>query len=185
MRGGEASLSMDLSATDVEVKPEKFEEVKEGGSAYVDNTTGRIFKGPASVAVDIRKEMVDYLTQRNETFVAESVILEGDPDAEVSDHPCDIISDLVDDFAISKRNFFSRVSGWLLSERREDRIDDFVQEMEINGFWLMDKREAIAQTLLWNVDLKNTFHCNMKFNSVEKLLEHVPQCSFRTMNCTS
>ncbi|KAA8518337.1 hypothetical protein F0562_015780 [Nyssa sinensis] len=205
-----ASLSMDLPATDVEVKPEKFEEVKEGGplfgcdlfdtevvhkiaqvflpglgSACVDNTTGGIFKSPASVAVDIRKEMVDYLTQRSETFVAESVILEGGPDAKVSDHPYDIISDLVDDFAISKRNFFSRVSGWLLSERREDRIDDFVQEMEVNGFWLMDRREAIAQTLLRNVDLKNTFHCNMKFNSVEELLEHVPQCSFRTLNCTS
>lgn len=201
---------MDLPATDVEVKPEKFEEVKEAGplyhcglfdteivhkiaqeflpglaSACVDNTTGGLFKSPASVAVEIRKEMVEYLTLRSETFVAESVILEGGPEAEVSDNPYDIISNFVDDFASSKRNIFSRVSGWLLSERREDRIDDFVQEMEINGFWFIERREVIAQTLLKNVDFKNIFHCNMKFNSAEELSGHNPHCSFRTIDCTN
>lgn len=201
---------MNLPANGVEVKPETFEQEKEAGpllhcdlfdteivhkiaqaflpglaSACVDNTTGGLFKSPASVAVDIRKEMVEYLTQRSETFVAESVILEGGPEAQVSVHPYDIISDFVDDFASSKRNFFSRVSGWVLSERREDRIDDFVQEMELNGFWFMERREAIAQNLLKNVDFKNTFHCDMKFNCAEELAEHSPQCNFRTMNCTN
>ncbi|KAL6986946.1 homogentisate solanesyltransferase [Sarracenia purpurea var. burkii] len=202
--------AMDIPTIDVEVKPETLEEVKEAGpllhcdlfdteivhkiaqvflpglgSACVDNTTGGLFKNPASVAVDIRKEMVDYLTQRSEAFVAEAVILNGDSEVEVSDHPFDIISDFVDDFASSKRNIFSRVSGWLLSERREDRIDDFVQEMEINGFWFMERREIIAQTLLKNVDFKNKFHCNMKFKSAEELAEHSLECSFRTMNCTN
>ncbi|CAL5352070.1 unnamed protein product [Camellia sinensis] len=201
---------MDLPATDVEIKPEKFEEVKEAGPSYhcglfdteivhkiaqeflpglasacVDNTTGGLFKSPASVAVEIRKEMVEFLTLRSETFVAESVILEGGPEAEVSDNPYDIISNFVDDFASSKRNIFSRVSGWLLSERREDRIDDFVQEMEINGFWFIERREVIAQTLLKNVDFKNIFHCNMKFNSAEELSGHNPQCGFRTVDCTN
>lgn len=199
---------MDLPAIDVEVVPEKFEDVKVQGpsfpcdlfdaevvhkiaqallpglaSACVDNTTGGLFRSPASVAVDVRKEMVEYLTQRSESFVAESVILEGVPDTEVSDHPFDIISDFVDDFASSKRNFFSRVSGWLLSERREDRIDDFGQEMEINSFWLLDRRAAVAQTLLKNVDFKNTFHCSMSFTSAEELDEHRPNCSFRSINC--
>ncbi|PSS36279.1 TNF receptor-associated factor like [Actinidia chinensis var. chinensis] len=199
---------MDLPATATEVKPEKFEESKEPGpffrcglldtevvhkiaqvflpglaSACVDNTTGGLFRSPASVAVDMRKEMVAYLTQRSETFVAESFTLENDPEAQVSDHPYDIISDMVDDFASSKRNIFSRVSGWILSERREDRIDDFVQEMEISGFWFMDRREAVAQTLLKNVDFKNAYHCNMKFNMAEELARHSLQCSFRTMNC--
>lgn len=199
---------MDLPAIDVGVIPEKFEDVKVEGpsfpcdffdteivhkiaqallpglaSACVDNTTGDLFRSPASVAVDIRKEMVECLTQRSESFVAESVILEDGPDTEVSDHPFDIISDFVDDFASSKRNLFSRVSGWLLSERREDKIDDFVQEMEINSFWLLDRRAAIAQTLLKNADFKNTFHCNMNFSSAEELDEHRSNCSFRSMNC--
>ncbi|GFZ03696.1 TRAF-like superfamily protein [Actinidia rufa] len=201
---------MDLPPIDIEAKPEKLEEAKEAGpsfhcdlsdteivhkiaqaflpglaSACVDNTTGDLFNSPESVAVDMRREMVEYLTLRSETFVAESVILEGGPEAEVSDHPYDIIVDFVDDFGSSKRNIFSRVSGWLLSERREDRIDDFLQEMEINGFWLIERREVIAQTLLKNVDFKNTFHCDMKFNSAAELAEHSLECNFRTMNCTN
>jgi homogentisate solanesyltransferase len=80
---------------------------------------------------------------------------------------------------------FSQVSGRLLSEKREDKIDDFVQEMEINGFWLLDKREAIAHILLKNVDFKNAFHCNRKFMSAEGLAEHVCHCSFRSLTCTN
>ncbi|WCJ32317.1 TRAF-like superfamily protein [Euphorbia peplus] len=201
---------MDLPTTDAELVPEKekIEDGKEGipafhcdlydteivhkvaqrflpglGASCVDNTTGGIFRSPASVAVDLRKEMIEYLTMRSENFVAESVILDGDPDTEVSDHPYDIISDFIDDFASSKRNFFSRVSGWVLSETREDKIDDFVQEMETNGFWLTDRREAIAQTLVKNVDFKNTCHCDKKFNTAEELAEHVISCEYRTMNC--
>ncbi|KAH7529130.1 uncharacterized protein LOC107419293 [Ziziphus jujuba] len=201
---------MDLPETSTEHVTEKIEDGKEGGPSFhcdlydleivhkiaqaflpglatacVDNTTGDIFKSPASVAVDMRKEMVEYITQRSESFVAESVILEGGPEAEASDHPYDIISDFVDEFASSKRNLFSRVSGWLLSEKREDKIDDFVQEMEINGFWLIDKREVIAQTLLKNVDFKTEYHCDMKFDSAEELAKHAQNCSFRSMSCES
>ncbi|CAK9153392.1 unnamed protein product [Ilex paraguariensis] len=75
---------MDPPATDGEVTPEKLEKIKEGE--------------PTSVALDIRRELVDYLTQRSETFVAEFVVLEGGPDAEESDNPYDIISNFVDDF---------------------------------------------------------------------------------------
>ncbi|KAK9912222.1 hypothetical protein M0R45_036093 [Rubus argutus] len=194
----ELSTIDDLPASNVELEPEKIEDGKDGGPSFhcdlydtelvhkiaqvfipglatacVDNTSGDIFKTPASVAADVRKEMVEYVTQRSENFVAESVILEGGQDGQVSDHPYDIISDFVDDFASSKRNLFSRVSGWLFSENREDKIDDFVQEMEINAFWLVDKREAIVQSFLKNVDLKNEYHCNMKFYSPEELAAHV------------
>ncbi|GAB2295436.1 hypothetical protein Dimus_029603 [Dionaea muscipula] len=193
---------------DVQLQPEKIEDVKEEGPFYhcdlsdteivykisqellsglatacVDNTTGGIFKTPATVAVEIRKEMVEYLTQRSESFVAESVILEGDSEVEVPDHPLDIISLLIDDFDGMKRNWVSRVSGWLMSEMREDKVDDFVQEMELNSFWVLDRREAVAQTLLKNVDFKNLYHCNMKFKSEEELTEHRSQCGFRSVIC--
>ncbi|PIA39250.1 hypothetical protein AQUCO_02700439v1 [Aquilegia coerulea] len=154
-------------------------------TACVDNTSGDLFKSPASVAVDIRKEMVDYLVQRSESFVAESLIEEGSPYVPTSDHPIDIISDFVADFASSKQNLFSRISGWLLSENREDKIDDFVQEMESSGFWLMERRLAISQTLLKNIDFKAIFHCKMNFNTAEDLTEHNNLCSFRSMNCTN
>ncbi|EPS74232.1 hypothetical protein M569_00527, partial [Genlisea aurea] len=151
-------------------------------SACVDNTTGGIFRSPASVAVDIRREMVDYLVTRSETFVAESMVLDDDP---ASDDPYDIISDFVDDFATSKRNFFSKVSAWVLSERREDRIDDFVQEMEMSGFWLLNRRESVVRTLLKNVDFKGSYHCNMKFNHPEEAEQHSLSCYFRAVTCSN
>ncbi|XAR52868.1 homogentisate solanesyltransferase [Bertholletia excelsa] len=201
---------MDPSATNVEVKLEKFEEVKEAdpifhcelfdieivhkiaqvlllglASACVDNITGGLFNSPASVAVDMRKELIDYVTQRSKNFVVESVFSESGQEQEISDNPYDIICDFVDVFASSKRNFFSQVSGWLLSDRREDRIDDFVDEMEMNGFWFIERREAIAQRLLKNVDFKNNFHCNSKFHTAEELAVHQSECNFRTMDCTN
>ncbi|KAH6757300.1 TRAF-like superfamily protein [Perilla frutescens var. hirtella] len=201
---------MDPPTEGIELQPEKLEEEKEGGplcqcdfcdadivdkiaqsfipglaSACIDNTTGGLFKTPATVAVDIRKEMVDYLIQRSENFVAESVVLEGGADVEVSVDPYDVISDFVDDFVHSKRNFFSRVSGWLLSEKREDWIDDLVQEMEMNGFWLLNRRSIVAQTLLKNLDFRNTYHCNMNFKSPEDLEKHKLNCGFRTLSCTN
>ncbi|KAM6577724.1 hypothetical protein CsatB_029561 [Cannabis sativa] len=203
----ETSLSMESLAIKTDHKPEKIENGKGVplfhcdlydtelvhkiaqaflpgiSTACVDNTSGDIFRTPASVAAEFRKEMVDYITQRSESFVAETFVLGDVPEVDVSANPYDIISDFVDDFATLKRNLLSRVSGWLLSEKREDKIDDFVQEMEINGFWLTDKREAIAQTLLKNVDFKNEYHCNMRFDSAEELTEHVGSCGFRSMNC--
>ncbi|KAL1331717.1 hypothetical protein HN51_048965 [Arachis hypogaea] len=151
--------------------------------ACVDNTTGYPFSTPGSVAGNFRKEMIDYLTQRSESFVAESVILEGDPQGEVLDHPFDIISYFVDEFVISKRNLVSQVSGWLLSDWREDKVDDFIQEMEMNGFWSFDRRETIAKSLLKNVDFKNAYHCNESFHSQEDLDNHVDVCNFRTAFC--
>ncbi|CAJ2649250.1 unnamed protein product [Trifolium pratense] len=197
---------MDLPTIDVDLEvPKKIEDEKEGGplfhcslcdtevihklaqmflpglaSACVDNTTGGLFKTPGSVAVDLRREMIDYLTLRTKSFVAESIILEN---GEASDHPFDIISNLVDDFASSKRNFFSRVSVWLLSEKREDKIDDFIQEIDMNGFWTLDRREIVAETLLKNVDFHNSFHCTMSFSSSQDLADHVFTCNFRPMIC--
>ncbi|WOL00400.1 hypothetical protein Cni_G09113 [Canna indica] len=154
-------------------------------AACIDNTTG-LFRSPASVAVPFRKEMVDYLTQRSETYVAETMAQNdgiADPAEETSDDPADIVSDLLDEFARSKRNFFSRVSAWILSDSREDKIDDFVQEMETNAFWPIERRETVAETLLRNVDFKNGFHCDMKLDSERLLEEHRDSCGYRMMEC--
>nr|KYP73995.1 hypothetical protein KK1_006663 [Cajanus cajan] len=87
-------------------------------STCVDNTTGDPFKTPGLVAVHLRKEMVEYVTQKSESFVAEFVILEGGPEGETLEHSFDIISHFVGEFN-SKRNLLSQFSGWLLSDKRE------------------------------------------------------------------
>lgn len=180
----ETGPSFHCDLYDTEVVHKLAESLLPGlATACVDNTAGGLFNTPGTVAADLRNEMVDYLTQRSETFVAELVVLEGGPDGEVLDNPFDIISTFVDDFAIEKRNLFSRFSGWLLSERREDRIDDIVQEMDMNGFWSLDRRQAVAVTLVKNVDFKNLYHCKETFHSLEQLSGHAHNCSFRSAIC--
>ncbi|MQM01995.1 hypothetical protein Taro_034757 [Colocasia esculenta] len=183
-------------------------------AACVDSTTGDLFRGPASVAVDVRKDMVEFLGRMSESYVAESVLLhaqegggaaapatpdaaaapaQADPDSEAAApedavegeqlQPMDIVSDFLEDFAASKRNLLSRVSGWLMSETREDKVDDFVQEMETNGFWLADRRVALAETLLRNLDYDNTYHCGMGFDTAEELAAHRGECRFRPVRC--
>nr|XP_010940059.1 uncharacterized protein LOC105058735 [Elaeis guineensis] len=160
-------------------------------TACVDATAGNLFSGPSSIAVDLRKEMVEYLTQRSQTYIAESIIhpenadLDPNPTEEKPDDPADIVSDLMEEFASSKRTMFGRVSGWLLSESREDKIDDFGQEMEMNRFWSIDRRESVAEILLRNLDFKNEFHCGMKFDTEEALAEHKNGCEFRPVECDS
>ncbi|KAI3775235.1 hypothetical protein L1987_49804 [Smallanthus sonchifolius] len=182
----EHAKSYDCGLCDTEVVYKIAQELLPGlAETCVDSTTGGIFKSAGSVAVDMRKEMTDYLTQRSETYVAEFLLSENSSMLELSEHPYDIILNLIDDFSSSKRNMFSRVSEWVLSDRREDRIDDFVQEMEINGFWLLARREYVASMLLKNVDYKNAFHCNMVCSSKEELVKHRSECKFRPMDCTN
>ncbi|XP_062231086.1 uncharacterized protein LOC133928666 [Phragmites australis] len=152
----------------------------------VDSTTGDLFRNPSVVAVDLRKEMVDYVTQRSKTFIADALIeseVNQDPENEMPEDPYEIISIFMDDFSSTKRNIIGHVSGWLLSDSREDKIDDFVQEMEMTRFWPLERREAIAEVLLKNVDLKTKFHCPDKYENEERLVDHKEQCSFRPVTC--
>ncbi|KAI3814796.1 hypothetical protein L1987_14441 [Smallanthus sonchifolius] len=182
----EQAKSYDCGLCDTEVVYKIAQELLPGlASACIDNTTGGIFTSAGTVAVDMRKEMTDYLTKRSETYVAEYLLSENASMLELSEHPYDIILNLIDDFASSKTNMLSRVSEWVLSDRREDRIDDFVQEMEVNGFWLLARREYVASMLLKNVDYKKSFHCNTVCSSEEELDKHKSECMFRPMDCTN
>nr|CAB3472356.1 unnamed protein product [Digitaria exilis] len=159
-----------------------------GGLAAVcvDGTTGDLFRKPSVVAVDLRKEMVDYIVQRSETFIADALIeseANQAPENEMPDDPFEIVSIFMDDFSSTKRNIIGHVSGWLLSDSREDKIDDFAQEMEMTKFWPLDRREAIAEVLLKNVDIKTKFHCPEKYENEERLADHKEQCSFRPVTC--
>jgi hypothetical protein len=152
----------------------------------IDGTTGDLFRKPCDVAVDMRKEMVDYITERSETFISDALIeseANQAPENEMPEDPFEIVSIFMDDFSSSKRNIIGHVSGWLLSDNREDKIDDFVQEMEMTRFWPLDRREAIAEVLLKNVDLKTKFHCPEKYENEERLAHHQEQCTFRPVAC--
>ncbi|KAH0468338.1 hypothetical protein IEQ34_003371 [Dendrobium chrysotoxum] len=154
-------------------------------TACVDSTTGDFFRTPAIVAVDIRKEMVDYLNHRTETYISDLLLAHESPGDSSANHsePVDIISELIEDFTASKRNIFSRVSGWILSDTRDDRIDDFVHEMDTNRFWSIDRREVISEVLLRNLDYKSKSHCSMRFDEERELEVHRRECEFRPVAC--
>jgi hypothetical protein len=152
----------------------------------VDGTTGDLFRNPSAVAVDLRKEMVNYITQRSETFISDALIksvANQDPQNQMPEDPFEIVSIFMDDFSSTKRNIIGHVSGWLLSDNRDDKIDDFVQEMEMTRFWPLERREGIAEVLLKNVDLKTKFHCPEKYENEERLAHHMEQCTFRPVTC--
>jgi hypothetical protein len=152
----------------------------------VDGTTGDLFRNPSAVAVDLRKEMVNYITQRSETFISDALIksvANQDPQNQMPEDPFEIVSIFMDDFSSTKRNIIGHVSGWLLSDNRDDKIDNFVQEMEMTRFWPLERREAIAEVLLKNVDLKTKFHCPEKYENEERLAHHMEQCTFRPVTC--
>jgi TRAF-type zinc finger len=71
----------------------------------------------------------------------------------------------------------------LLSENREDKIDDFSQDMETDNFWPIDRCEGISATFIKNVDLKRKFRCGEKYESAEKLHEHMSKCTYRKIIC--
>jgi homogentisate solanesyltransferase len=77
-------------------------------TACIDNTAGDPFRSYASVAFTLRKEMVDYLKERSEIFITESIVVtvEAIPNQQVPNETAEIISDFMDEFADVKRNLF-------------------------------------------------------------------------------
>lgn len=156
-------------------------------TASVDNTTGDIFKGPASVAGGMKTELARYLIQRCEPL-HESV--EGHQDrsdqlTKGSIWPTEFLSDLVNDFVTSKRNMMSHVSGFFSSESRLNKIKEFMQKLEMDNLWAQDERKVTAETILRKIDVKCDFHCPERFDMPDKLAEHESQCKFRILNCTN
>uniref|UniRef100_A0A453T705 TRAF-type domain-containing protein n=1 Tax=Aegilops tauschii subsp. strangulata TaxID=200361 RepID=A0A453T705_AEGTS len=150
----------------------------------VDGTTGDLFRSPSVVAVDLRQEMVDYITQRSETFIADTLIeseVEQNADNQMPDDPYEVISIFMDDFSRTKRNIIGHVSGWLLSDSREDKIDDFVQEMDMTRFWPLERREGIAEVLLKNVDCEQ--NCEKRLLRRDMDRHCVTVCPMRPMKC--
>ncbi|KAJ6810228.1 uncharacterized protein M6B38_158410 [Iris pallida] len=163
-------------------------------AACVDSTTGDPFRSPGSVAVDLRRDLIDlHLLPLSQTFVPDTLSLLStlpsdeppDPDLPDLDSPSDILSYLLEQFASSRRTVLGRVSNWLLSDSREDKIDDFVQELELTNFWKLARRESVADALLKNLDYKNKYHCSDSFQTQQELDDHAGSCPFRPVECAS
>ena len=58
------------------------------------------------------------------------------------------MNDILENFIKSKRNMFSRVSGMV--SPKDDKIDDFVHELDRSGVWLAGRREVRIMFHLFN-----------------------------------
>jgi hypothetical protein len=51
---------------------------------------------------------------------------------------------MLESFIKSKRNMFSRVSGIVIDAHKDDKINDFVRELDETGVWLAGRREVCS-----------------------------------------
>lgn len=51
---------------------------------------------------------------------------------------------MLESFVKSKRNMFSRVSGIVIDAHKDDKVTDFVRELDESGVWLTGRREVCS-----------------------------------------
>ncbi|KAG0591019.1 hypothetical protein KC19_1G143200 [Ceratodon purpureus] len=154
-------------------------------AACVEKTSGT-FSQRAAVVPDVKKDMLEYLNQQSESYAnggtgSQSVKLAGL--SNLVAHPTQIVNDILENFIKSKRNMFSRVSGMV--SPKDDKIDDFVHELDRSGVWLAGRREVLAKALMKRIDQRKTYHCDMKFESEKELAQHQVSCVMRPVSCSN
>ncbi|KAL3682788.1 hypothetical protein R1sor_000810 [Riccia sorocarpa] len=153
------------------------------GTACVEKTAGDPFNHPGAIVADVKKEMLEYLNVQSEAFASGTSAIVLQISGEIPS-PLQVVGDILEAFVRSKKNLFSRVSGKLLySDRKEEKIEDFVQELDRTGAWMIGRREVLARALLKRVDKCKMFHCEMQFDTSEQLAEHKSKCALRPLTC--
>ena len=56
--------------------------------------------------------------------------------------PTEIAKEMLENFIKSKRTMFARVSGMVIDAHKDDKVDDFVHELDLTGVWLVGRREV-------------------------------------------
>lgn len=144
-------------------------------TASVEKTYGDLFKSPLSVVGDVKLEMTEFLHQRCQSYASATDV--GSPE---------MAHDLLDNFVRSKTTLLSRVSSKLISsERKEDRIENFAQELDRAGAWMVGQREMLAKTLLKCFDRNGSVRCQLKFQTSEELVQHKGTCPLRPIMCAN
>ena len=147
-------------------------------TACVERTYGDPFQTPLSVAPDIRKELINYLLR----FVPSSSTLEAITSCSLS--PLESAQDLLDTFVLSKTSFISRISSKLINnESKEDKIEDFLQELHVTETWISSHRDQVAKMVLRKLDIRRDTNCGMRFKSEFELEKHELVCVLRPISC--
>lgn len=145
----------------------------------VEKTYGDLFKSPVSVFEEAKRELIDYLLHCTELPPSPSPsTLHGVPS------PVDRAKALLDQFVFSKTKFLSRVSSKLISnDKKEERIEEFEQDLQQSERWIFGQRERLAKDFLRLIDSAKSSVCELTFSSQEGLAEHKSICPLRPVTC--
>eukprot|EP00249_Psilotum_nudum_P011845 c23418_g1_i1 orf=116-1261(+) len=153
------------------------------GTACVEKTYGDLLNSPASVVGNVKKEMLDYLYEQIEAFATESASFQA---SDAFPGPIEVARAMLDDFVYSQRNLLNKLCSRVVNtEKKEDRAEDFIQELEKSGAWSADRREDLARAIFRRLDCRQAFTCDLKFGSSEKLAEHESKCPLRPLTCAN
>jgi homogentisate solanesyltransferase len=147
----------------------------------VEKTYGDPFKTPLSVAADMRKELIEYLLRFTPSSSSNLASIASSHRA-----PLELAQDLLDAFILSKSSFFRRLSSKLLigDEAKEDKIEDFLEELDFTETWICSHREQVAKMLLRKLDIeRHGSICGMRFGSESELERHRLMCGLRPITC--
>ncbi|KAH9328126.1 hypothetical protein KI387_000234, partial [Taxus chinensis] len=192
LMGDGASILFSCNYYDLEQVSKIAESLQSGlAAACVGNTMGYLFKSPASVAENLRKEMVTYLEQQSEACAARKKMIRYFQHRNYkalessSECPIHVVDNLIEKFVHGERNIFARVCACinLLEQQKHMKIDYFVYQMEKMGIWGKSEREVLAKELLQIIDLNNGYHCETKFESEKEVQIHRNMCAMRPVNC--
>lgn len=153
------------------------------GTACVERTYGDLFKSPLSVVLDVKKEMLEYLDQQSLSYSSgRGATSFGGPFPDA----VEVAADLLDNFVKSQINLLSRVSSRLISsDRKDDRIDEVIQELDNSGAWAVSRRQALAKALVKRLDNSQSSNCDMNFPTREDLAVHLGICPLRPITCAN
>jgi homogentisate solanesyltransferase len=112
------------------------------GTACVEKTAGDLFSQPAAVVPDVKKEMLEYLNSQSEAYASGSGVVSSQGVNQVL-APSKVLDDIFEGFVRSKKTLYSRMSSKIMySEKREEKIEDFAQELDRTGVWMVGRREV-------------------------------------------
>ncbi|CAM6060062.1 unnamed protein product [Sphagnum tenellum] len=147
---------------------------------------GATATGAMRVEGETKREMLEYLQQQSEAYASGSGALSNSPAMATAANPSKVVDDILESFVRSKRTLLTRVSSKLMySEKMDDKIGDFVQELERSSTWMIGRREVIAKGILKRVDRSKSHHCAMRFDNRDELAYHKLRCALRPISCNN
>ena len=174
----------------------------------VERKSGDPFKPTATMATEVRKDLLEFLNKTSGTYEVESkkelarqVDSEKREDEETitretfhgmslsetrREPPDQVILKMLESFLEKKRNFFTSLSNKLINgSKTDEKVEALERELAEQNFWPEERREILAKGMIQRVDTVKMNHCDARFpiDQPNALAEHRALCRFAPTPC--